>query len=138
LISKVDIAPASLKRTDGGRHLAPSKTARLVMLQGVHADEPTEQVRRPTYWQERHKVMAVVRGDFVHFQIGYEGTMRRCLISRSALLIRERLDERDYTPEIILELFKKYQAEIERVAFDMAETQPRKPIIITTAEFNRC
>lgn len=81
--------------------------------------------------------MAVIRGDFVQFQIGYEGTLRKCLISRSALLIRERLDERDYTSEIIFELFKKHQAEIERMALDMAKTQPQNPIIITTAEFNR-
>lgn len=81
--------------------------------------------------------MAVVRGDFVQFQIRYEGTLRRCFISRSALLISERLDEMDYTPEIILELFQKHQAEIERIAVRLAKTQPGKPIIITTAEFNR-
>lgn len=82
--------------------------------------------------------MAVIRGDFVQFQIGYEGTMQMCLISQSALLIRERLDERDSNAEIILDLFTKHQVEIERTARAILRTsaETHRYVIITTAEFN--
>jgi uncharacterized protein YxjI len=82
--------------------------------------------------------MAVVRGEFVHFQIREASGARRCQISQAALLIRERLDMRDGSAETVLMIFEKYRPEIERMAQAIAKQAPgRRPrIIITTAEFN--
>jgi uncharacterized protein YxjI len=82
--------------------------------------------------------MAVIRGDFVHFQIRDGSGLRTCRISQAALLIRERLNMEDGSVEIVLSIFAKHRREIERIAQAMASESPGKRgrIIITTAEFN--
>jgi hypothetical protein len=82
--------------------------------------------------------MAVVRGEFVHFQIRDAGGVRTCRISQAALLIRERLDMQNGSAETVLLIFEKHRPEIERLARAMAKQSlsKRRPVIITTAEFN--
>lgn len=62
--------------------------------------------------------MAVIRGDFVHFQIRDARGPRTCRISQAALLLPERLNMEDGSPEIVLSIFIKHRREIERMACD--------------------
>ncbi|MBX9820385.1 DUF1488 family protein [Afipia birgiae] len=82
--------------------------------------------------------MAVVRGDFVHFHIRHAGGLQKCHISQAALLVRERLERQDSSPEILLEIFERHRPEIERLAHEMASRGMgiRRGIIITTVQFN--
>jgi uncharacterized protein YxjI len=82
--------------------------------------------------------MAVIRGDFVHFQIRDARGPRTCRISQAALLLRERLNMEDGSAEIVLSIFIKHRREIERMAHAMASESPdeHRRIVITTAEFN--
>ncbi|MDB5617067.1 DUF1488 family protein [Tardiphaga sp.] len=81
--------------------------------------------------------MAVARRDFVHFQLRIDGELRMCRITRSALLIRERLEMRDDTTEVVLRIFERNKIEIEKLAITIVRQCPakRRKITITTAEF---
>jgi len=82
--------------------------------------------------------MAVVHGDFVHFQIGGPDGARTCAITKATLLIRARLEMQDSSPEILLSIFQKYRPEIEALAGAILDGQADSPrrIVITTTQFN--